>query len=429
MKLKYLNSDFFQRNRYKIIKEIKPNSVVFVSSADELPRNGDQSFLYRQNSDLFYLTGVNQEKSILVLSPNHPNLKYREILFIRKSNKDLETWYGHKLTKNEAKEISGIENIYFTDSFDSIVRDIMFYAENVYISTNENLSFSRFYNDSDLRFIEEMKFKFPLHNYQRLAPILTNLRLKKEPEEIETIKHAVEITNKAFQRVLKFTKPDVYEYDIEAEITHEFIRNQTKNHAYEPIIASGKNACVLHYIENDKQCKNGDMLLLDFGAEFQNYAADLSRTIPVNGKFTERQKQVYNSVLNVQKEAIKLMVCGNTINKLNIEVGKLMENELIKLGLINEDEIKNQNPDEPVYKKYYMHGTSHFMGLDVHDVGTRDTVFEPGMILTCEPGIYIQEENLGIRLENDILITETGNIDLMADIPIEIEEIERLMKN
>ncbi len=429
MKLKYLNSDFFQRNRKKIITEIKPNSVVFVTSADELHRNGDQNFLYRQNSDLFYLTGINQEKTILVLSPNHPNLKYREMLFIRKSSKDLETWQGHKLTKDEAREISGIENVFFNDNFDSTARDLMYYAENVYISTNENLSFSRFYNDSDLRFIEEMKFKFPLHNYQRLGNILTKMRLKKEPEEIETIKHAIEITNKAFQRILNFTKPDVYEYEIEAEITHEFIRNKTKNHAYEPIIASGKNACVLHYIENDKQCKNGDLILFDFGAEFQNYAADLSRTIPVNGKFSERQKEVYNSVLNVQKEAIKLMICGKTINQLNKQVGEFMEKELIKLGLLNEEDVKNQDIENPLYKKYYMHGTSHYMGLDVHDVGTRDTVFEAGMVLTCEPGIYIPEENIGIRLENDILITETGNIDLMADIPIEIVDIESMMNS
>jgi Xaa-Pro aminopeptidase len=428
MDLKYLNSDFFIRNRNKLGKNIKQNSIVFVCSADELPRNGDQNFNYRQNSDLFYLTGINQEKSILVLSPNHPNEKYREMLFIRKSSKDLEIWYGHKLTKDEAKDISGIENIFFTDNFDSIVRDLMYYLENVYISTNENLSFSRFYNDSDFRFIEEMKFKFPLHNYQRLAPVLTEMRLKKETEEIETIKHSVEITKNAFLRVLKFVKPDVSENEIEAEITHEFIRQKAKNHAYQPIVASGKNTCVLHYIENDKQCKNGDLLLMDFGAEFQNYAADLSRTIPINGKFSERQKEVYNSVLYIQKEAIKMMVKGKTINNLNRVVSALMEKELITLGLLNKEEVKNQNSEEPLYKKYFMHGTSHFMGLDVHDVGTRDTVFESGMILTCEPGIYIPEENIGIRLENDILITENGNIDLMADIPIEIDEIENIMK-
>lgn len=427
MSLKYLTSDFFIRNRNKIVNKIKPKSLVFVTSSDEFNRNGDQDYSFRQKSDLFYLTGINQERTILVMCPDHQNKKYHEILFIRKSSKDLEIWHGHKLTNIEATEISGIKTVIFIDNFNSIVRELMLYVENVYISTNENSSYSRVFNDAEFRLIEDLKFKFPLHNYQRLAPILSEIRLKKEPEEVETIKYAIEITKKAFVRVLKFTKPDVYENEIEAEITHEFIRNNVKNHAYEPIIASGINNCVLHYIENDKKCNDGDLLLLDFGAEFQNYAADLSRTIPVNGKFTERQKEVYNSVLKIQKEAISVMVKGKTINQVNMVVASLMEKELVKLGLLKKEDVENQKEDEPLYKKYYMHGTSHFIGLDVHDVGTKDTVFEPGMILSCEPGIYIPDENFGIRIENDILITEVGNIDLMADFPVEIDEIEKLM--
>lgn len=426
--MKFLNSDFFQENRQFTSQKLAENSLAIVTSADELPRNGDQNHIYRQNSDLFYLTGINQEKTLLLISPNHPDPEKREILFIRPTNPTLETWEGRKLRKEEAAEISGIKTVKWLSELDSILPDLMYYAENVYFATNENLGYARFYDDADLRLLNILKKKYPLHNYQRLSKIIAKKRLIKTPHEISTLRHACDITKNAFQRVLKFVKPKVTEYEIEAEITHEFICSQVKNHAYQPIVASGKNACILHYTENKQTCKNGDLILMDFGAEFQNYAADLSRTIPVSGKFTKRQKAVYNSVLSVQKQAIKLMTVGQTINSLNKQVGELMQEELLKLKLITKDDIKKQTPENPAYKKFYMHGTSHFLGLDVHDIGTRDTKFEAGMVLTCEPGIYIPDENLGVRLENDILITNDKPLDLMQNIPIEADEIEEIMK-
>jgi len=418
-----LTPSFFENNRLYVSQRLDTNSIAFVNSNDELPRNGDQNHIYRQNSDLFYLTGINQEQTLLVLSPNHPDKSKREILFIRPTNKHIEVWEGTKLTPKEASEISGIKNVKLLSDVDSFLPDMMFYAENVYLSLNENLGYSRYYNDTDLRFLDNLKVKYPLHKLRRLSPIIISKRLIKTDEEIEVLKDAIELTNNAFLRVLKFTESNVIEYEIEAEITHEFVRNGVKNHAYQPIVASGKNACILHYTPNDKPCKNGDLILMDFGAEYNNYAADLSRTIPVNGKFTDRQKAVYQAVLNVQKKAIELMVIGKTINILNKEVGEIMQSELIELNLISEEEAENSL----AHKKYYMHGTSHFLGLDVHDVGTKDTKFEAGMVLTCEPGIYIEEENIGVRLENDILITNSKPIDLMENTPIEIKDIEKLM--
>lgn len=422
-----LSSEFFKKNRERIFQNIPQNSVAFVVSADELPRSGDQTFKYRQNPYLYYLTGINQEQTILVLNPSHPNEKNREMLFIRNASKLEQIWEGNKLTVEQAKEISGIENINFISNFDSILGDLTFYADEFYISTNENLKYNRFYNDADFRFIEKLKYRFPLHKLNRLSPIIIKNRLIKSKEEIEIIKKSINITKDAFLRVLKFIKPAIGEYEIEAEITHEFIRQQAYNHAYLPIVASGKDNNILHYTENNKICKSGELVLMDFGAEYQNYAADLSRTVPVNGVFDDFQRRVYNSVLFVQNEAKKLMKPGMTINKWNKEVAKIMENQLLEIGLLKTNDIKNQNDNWPAYKKYFMHGTGHFMGLDVHDVGTNDTPWKTGMILTNEPGIYIEEKGFGIRLENDILITENGNLDLMAHIPIIAEEIEELM--
>lgn len=427
--MKYLTSDFFKKNRNKILAELSENSVAFLVAADELPRNGDQGFKYRQNSDLFYLTGINQEQTILMLNPSHPDKEKREVLFIRKASKLEQIWEGHKLSKEEAKDISGIENIKYTSDIDGILGDLTYYAENIYLNTNENLKYNRFFNDADYRFIEKLKYRFPLHSYKRLSPIIIKNRLVKTTEEIETMKEAIRITNDAFLRVLKFIKPGVGEYEIQAEMTHEFLRQQAYNHAYQPIVASGADNCILHYTENNKICKSGDLVLMDFGAEYQNYAADLSRTIPVNGKFDDFQKEVYNAVLFVQREATKLMKVGQTINNWNKEVGKIMENVLLEFGLITTKEIQEQNPDWPAYKKYFMHGTGHFIGLDVHDVGTNDTPWQAGMILTNEPGIYIEEKGFGVRLENDILITDDGNIDLMSNIPIEAEDIEQIMNS
>ena len=427
MRYNTIPAKLFIKNRKKLAKKLINNSVAIINSSDEMPKSADQTYNYRQNSDIFYLTGIEQEKTILLLCPKCKNKKNREILFIIKAEKELEIWEGHKLTKEEAIEISGIKNIKFIENFNSVFQEIAFLSETIYLNMNEQAKFSTPVASRDIRFIEETKKRFPLHNYKRLAPTLSKLRLRKEPEEIELIQKACDITTSAFHRVLKFVKPGVKEYEIEAEITHEFIRKGAKGHAYEPIVASGKNNCVLHYVSNDKICKNGDLVLMDFGAEYAGYAADTTRTIPVNGKFTDRQKAVYNAVLRVMKQATKLIKTGTTINKINKKVNKLIEAELVNLELAKPEEIDDKKTANTVRMKYFMHGNSHFMGLDVHDVGTKDTKLKPGMVLSCEPGIYIEEEGFGIRLENDILVTETGQIDLLANEPIEIEDIERLM--
>jgi len=427
MKYNSITPELFIRNRKKLEKKLEKNSIAFVVASDEMPRNGDQNYFYRPNSDLFYLTGITQEKTILVICPDHPDKASNEILFILHASKETEIWQGHKLSKDEASAISGIKKVKWLDEFDSTMAELFILSENIYINTNEITKFSVEFNYSDFRFIENVKKRYPLHNYKRLAPIITSLRLIKEPEEIDLIKKACELTNKAFHRVLKFIKPGVKEFEIEAEITHEFLRNAAIGNAYHPIIGSGKNACFLHYPYNSEECKDGDMILMDFGAEYAYYCADTTRTIPVNGTFSKRQKEVYQAVLNGLKELRKLMVKGITIAQLNVEAGKIMEKEILNLGLITQKDIDTQPANNPAYKKYFMHGMSHFMGLDVHDVGTTNIPFEPGMVLTCEPGIYIPEEGLGIRLENDILITDGEPIDLLEFEPIEIDEIEKLM--
>ncbi len=426
MKYSQIKSRLFIKNRNKLFKLLKNKSVAIINSNDEMPRNGDQTFPYRQNSDFFYLTGIEQEKSVLIISKGYKK-EFEEILFILKPEKTLEIWEGHKLTKEEAKTISGIDNIKYISEFKMILQEVMLASETVYLNKNENPKFETPVPYKDIRFINEITEKFPLHNYERSAPLLTELRLQKEPEETELIQKACNITTKAFHRILKFIKPGVQEYEIEAEITAEFLRNGAGGHAYQPIIASGKDNCVLHYVSNDKECKDGDLILMDFGAEYGNYAADTTRTVPVSGKFTDRQKEVYNAVLRVMKKATLLIKPGNTINKVNEEVNRLIEKELVNLGLAKQNEIDNKEKRDSVRMKYFMHGNSHFMGLDVHDVGTKDTVFKAGMLMSCEPGIYVEEEGFGIRLENDILVTENGQIDLLADEPIEIEDIERLM--
>jgi len=392
-----------------------------------MPRNGDQNFPFRQNSDFFYLTGIDQEKSILLLCPECPNPKLREVLFLVETSELIAIWYGHKYTKDEGSTTSGIKTILWLDSFETVLKEVMSTTHNVYLNTNENIRYSSEVITRDVRFAKDIKKKFPAHNYHRAAPIVTNLRTSKSSIEVELIQKACDITEKGFRRVLQFVKPGVMEYEVEAEITHEFLCNRANGHSYSPIIASGKSACVLHYVENNKECKDGDLMLLDFGAEYANYAGDLSRTIPVNGKFTPRQKDVYNACLRVMKAAIKMLVVGNTIDKYHAEVCKVMEKELIGLGLFTAEDVKNQDPAKPLFFKYYMHGTSHFMGLDVHDVGSKQEELRDGMLFSCEPGIYIMEEGIGIRIENDILVTENGPVDLMKNIPIEVDEIEALM--
>ena len=428
--MKYLpiNPKLFISNRERFRKELKPNSFAIFNSSDEMPRNGDQDHPFRQSSDFFYLTGIDQAKSVLFIFPDCPLEKYREALFVEETNDYIAVWYGKKYSKEEATEVSGIKNVFWLDSFDTALKEVMAACEYVYLNANENPRYSNPVPYCDIRFNKHLTQKYPAHKYERSAPIVSRLRMIKSSIEIDLLKEAISITEKAFRRLLGFTKPGVMEYEVEAEITHEFIRNRASGHAYYPIVASGKGACVLHYIENNKECKDGDLLLLDFGAEYANYAADLSRTIPVNGKFSPRQKEVYNACLRVMKAAIKMLVPGTTIDAYHAEVCKVMDKELIGLGLYTEDDVKKQDASKPMYFKYYMHGTSHYIGLDVHDVGTKQDVIKPGMVFSCEPGIYIQEEGIGIRIENDILITENGNIDLMASIPIEVDEIEKLMK-
>jgi Xaa-Pro aminopeptidase len=426
MKYNYIDKNLFVNNRAKLINGIKPNSLIIVNSNDEMPRNGDQFFKFRQNSDLFYLTGLDQEKCILCICPDHPLEPNREVVFTMKTNETMVTWFGHKYSKEAVTETSGVQTVMWLDEFENYLKEYMSRVENVYLNLNENPRFSTEVPLKDFRFANKIKNDFPLHNYERLAPVMTELRLVKEPEEIALMSKACEITEKAFRRVLKFLKPGVMEYELEAEITHEFLMNRASGHSYSPIVASGINACILHYEENNKECKDGDLVLLDFGAEYANYAGDCSRTIPVNGKFSPRQKDCYNAVLRVMKYAKSLLVPGTTIDIYHKEVCKFMEKELIGLGLITGEDLEKQDKDKPLYFKYYMHGTSHFMGLDVHDVGTKQHILKKGMVLSCEPGIYIPEENIGIRIENDIMVDDVP-VDLMNNIPIEVEEIEAIM--
>lgn len=418
----------FERNRQKLSGLVNPNSVVIVHSNDQMVRNGDQYFPFRQHSDLFYLTGIEQEMTILLLCPDHPNNDRQEMLFVREPDPKLEAWEGKKLDRERAKEISGIRNIHWLEKFESMVRELILESENIYCNGHELVKFRPEYPSRDERSLSKLKKEFPLHAMSRLAPILTQLRLLKEPEELALIMKAVEITKCGFDRILSNVKTGQKEYEVEAELTCEFIRQGASGHAYLPIIAAGANACVLHYVKNDQVCRNGDLLLLDFGAEYGNYAADCSRTIPVNGRFTPRQREIYEANLRVFRKAKALIKPGTTIDKINKEVGRIWEEEHVGLGLYSTRDIQQQSGEEPLYMKYMMHGVSHFLGLDVHDVGSKQEVLKPGMVLTCEPGIYIPAEKTGIRLENDILVTEEGNVDLMEYIPIDSEEIEDLMQ-
>ncbi len=428
MKYFPIDKNLFVGNRKNFCKRLLQNSIAVFNSNDIMPTNADGTMVFRQNSDIFYLTGIDQEESILVLTPDHPEKKMREILFLRETNDEIAIWEGHKYTKAEATATSGIKNIMWLSQFGATFNALMAEVSNIYLNTNEHARRSLLeVQTRDARFIEWCKSRFPLHHYHRSAPIMYNLRMIKSNIEIDILQKACDITEKGFRRLLNFVKPGIYEFEIEAELIHEFVKNRSRGFAYTPIIASGFNACVLHYIENKDKCKDGDILLLDIGAEYANYNADLTRSIPVNGRYSKRQKNVYNAVLRVQREAFKLLSPGNVIPEYHKEVGKIMESELLKLGLIDKTDIKNQDPDKPAYKKYFMHGTSHHLGLDVHDVGSIYRKFEAGMSFTVEPGIYIREENLGIRIENDIIITKNGIHDLMRNIPVEVEEIEELM--
>jgi Xaa-Pro aminopeptidase len=427
MRYHAIENSLYIKNRANFAKHLKPKSVAVFNSNDMMPTNADGLMPFRQNNDLLYLSGVDQEESILLIFPDAVHSKHREILFVKETSELIAIWEGEKLTKASATKQSGIQTIYWLTDFDQVFHSLVVEAERIYLNQNEHLRAITTVQTCDDRFRITCKAKYPHHKYERSASIMRTLRPIKSPLELETMQHACDITEKGFRRILDFVKPGVMEYEIEAEFSHEFLRNRSRGFAYTPIIASGYNACVLHYIENNLECKAGDVILMDVGAEYANYASDMTRCVPVSGRFTTRQKEVYNAVLRVMKGATSMLVPGTDHEEYHGEVGKLMESELIGLGLIDKTDIAHQDKANPLYKKYFMHGTSHQIGLDVHDIENRATPFAEGMVLTVEPGIYIPGENLGIRLENDVLITKDGQHDLMKNIPLEAEEIEEIM--
>ncbi len=429
MKYDKINSDLFVNNRAKLQSKLKMNSIAIFNSNDIMPTNADGTMPFRQNNDLFWLSGIDQEESVLIIAPGHPNEQMQEALFLKETNEHIAIWEGEKLTKEQAYAISGIKTVYWLSQLDAKLDEVAAETENIYLNKNMHSRSASQVQTCDDRFRITISKKYPKKEVLEVAPIMHELRPIKSKTEIELMQEACDITEKGLRRILPLIKPGVMQYEIEAELMHEFLSNRSNGFAYQPIIGSGIDSCVLHYIENNKVCKDGDILLMDFGAEYANYASDLTRTIPVNGRFTSRQKKVYNSVLKVMKEAIKMLAPGTMFKHYNKEVGRIMELELINLGLLDKNDIQKQDPLKPLYKKYFMHGTSHYLGLDVHDVGRMDRPMETGMVFTCEPGIYILKEKLGIRLENDILVTENGPYDLMKNIPVEIEEIEELMNS
>lgn len=429
MRYEKLSSTLFIKNRAKLIELLPPKSMVIISSNDIMPTNADGTMGFKQNSDLYYLSGLDQEETLLIIYPDAPEDQYKEIAFVKETSELIEIWEGHKFTKQETIEISGIKNIQWTSNLDQILKAIVYSAEQIFLIDNEHIRNSSRVETQNERLNLEIKEKYPLHKIGRLAPLLNVIRMQKESIEIDALQKAIDITEKAFRRILKFTKPGVFEYEVEAEFIHEFIKNRSNGFAYTPIIASGFNACVLHYIENNLVCRDGDMLLLDVGACYANYNADMTRTIPVNGRFTKRQKQVYEAVHDVLNFATQIMTSGTYWVDYQKEVEKYMESKLIDLGLFTRKDVENQDKHQPLFKKYFMHGVAHHLGIDVHDVWDKYKPFAAGMVLTCEPGIYIREEGLGIRLENNLLITEKGAVNLMNNIPIDWEEIETIMNS
>ncbi len=427
MRYQPIPKELFIRNRRKLVGKLsRTNPLIVVHANDEMPRNGDVLFAFRQNSDLFYLTGIDQEKTILVLCPGHPDTAYKEILFILKKDEQQEIWEGKKFSATEAQTISGIKNIQFLDDFKKILYELMLHVKQVYINLHEHPRFTAEMQEKSERFRDSMKKIFHGHQFKSLTPLMTQLRLLKEEEETALVQQASDITKEAFFALLKQVRPGIFEYEIEATIIHEFIRHGANGHAYLPIVASGKNACTLHYEKNDDICKDGSLVLLDFGAEYGNYAADCSRTIPVNGKFSERQRELYNAVLRIMKKSLSLFVPGTTINQIQKKVIAFSEEEHVRLGLYTKKDLDQQAEGHQLVKRYFMHGVSHYIGLDVHDPGDKDIILKPGMILSCEPGIYIPEESTGIRIEDTILITENQPYNFMKNIPVEPDEIEAL---
>ena len=428
MKYDRINKDLYIDNRKNFVAGMEESSLAVFNSNDIYPISADSAMPFQQHRDILHLSGVDQEESILVICPTANNPEHREVLFLKETNAHIAVWEGAKLDKKQAFEVSGIKTVFWLTDFDRIFKQLMTEVDSVYLNTNEHLRASTIVETREDRFITKVKVDYPSHQVRRSAPIMHKIRSIKHQIEIDLMQHACDITKSGINRLLGFIKPGVWEYEIEAELIHEFIRMRSDGFAYTPIVASGASACVLHYIENNLQCKDGDVILLDVGASYANYASDLTRSIPVNGRFTDRQRAVYNSVLHVKKEAEKMLVPGTLIPEYHHEVGRIMEAELLKLKLIDTTDIKNQDPNWPAFKKYFMHGTSHFIGLDTHDVGLYNEPIKEGMVFTCEPGIYIPEENLGIRLEDDLLVQASGGpLNLMGSIPIEVEEIEEIM--
>jgi Xaa-Pro aminopeptidase len=422
-----LNQEIFIQNRKRFIEKMKPNSIAIFISNDEVPRNGDAIHTFQQNSDLYWLCGIQQEDSMVVLFPDNPDQKYREVLVLVRPNEIKEKWDGKRLRREEATAISGMQTIVWLDSLDPLLQPWIHLADAIYLDSNENDRKSSLVPSRDYRFIDEMKSRYPLHQYERAAKIMKELRAVKTFEEIEVVKKAIEITHNTFLRVMKFIKPGVMEYEIEAEILHSFISQRASGEAYGSIIASGDRARTLHYVSNNEECKDGELILMDFGALYGGYAADLTRTIPVNGKFTERQKEVYNACLHLHNYAKSLLKPGISIIDYTEKIGDEATSKFLEIGLLKEEDVKNEDPENRAYRKYLYHGISHHLGIDVHDLGTRTEPIKEGMLFTVEPGIYIEEEGIGVRIENNVWITKDGNIDLFEGIPITVEEIEAAM--
>ena len=430
MKYKPLNNSIYKRNRLNFMDQMKGSSMAIFNSNDIYPVSADTELPFEQHRDIFHLTGIDQEETILILYPSSKDNKTRENLFIRRSDEHTKIWEGEKLSKDLATKLSGVENVHFVEDFKNILHSISNKVDTFYINKNEHYRANSPVETREDRFINWLLKKYPAHKVAKSNPILQRLRSIKHLDEINQIKKACQITKKGFDRVLRFVKPDVWEYQIEAEFIHEFINNSSKGFAYTPIIASGINNNVLHYIKNNKQCKDGDLILMDVGAEYGNYSSDMTRTIPVSGRFSKRQKEVYNSVLQVKNEATKLLTIGNNWKNFHEQVGEIMTQELFKIGLIDKNDIKNETKNNPAYKKYFMHGTSHHLGLDTHDYGLLEDPFQENMVFTVEPGIYIPKEGFGIRLEDDVVIQSKGEpLNLMSDIPIIADEIEYIMNS
>jgi len=428
MKYLPLNQEIFIKNRQRFIREMKPNSIAIFISNDEMPVNGDALYPYKQNSDLFWLSGIVQEDSMVILFPDNPDPKYREVLVLVRPNELKEKWDGKRLRTNEAQQISGITTIVWLDTLDALLQQWVHLADTIYLDTNENDRKASLMRTRDYRYADDVRSRYPLHHYERAARIMKELRGIKTALEIEVLQKAIDITETAFRRLLKFIKPGVMEYEIEAEILHSFLSQRATGPGYSSIIASGDRARTLHYVANNEQCKDGELVLMDFGAEYGGYNADLTRTVPVSGKFTRRQKTVYNACLHSHNYAKELLRPGVSIVDYTEKIGEEATTQFLKIGLLKKTDVKNEDPENRAYRKYLYHGISHHLGIDVHDLGTRTEPIKAGMVLTVEPGIYIEEEQIGVRIENNVWITRNGNKDLMKNIPITVEEIETLMK-